>query len=264
MKQQFSLSSFNLVRVEVYINNQGPYYMVVDIGARRTVLHPDIAEKLGLEIKEEENQGATAHGAIVHSKAAVLDEFKLGDLIVKNHDVVITEGIKVTGDEIGAIGVNFLRNYYLEVDYKAKEIYLGQSRGTDELHPFFPDKAKANYLLVVNAAINGDHEYPFIIDTGAGGSLINQDVAMDMNLEIRDSPVMIRSPSGTTRAKETTVSSFSTSFGTFEDQSFLLMPLSHLAEGEKNLGGIIGFNYLRDKKLIIDYPNTKFALVDES
>ena len=75
MEQKFSLSEHNIVVIPVMINDKGPYEMVLDIGAKRTVIHPDYVEELGLQVKEEEMEGATAHGAFTHSKSSVVNKF---------------------------------------------------------------------------------------------------------------------------------------------------------------------------------------------
>lgn len=237
--------------------------MVLDIGARKTIIHPDYAEELGLEVSDIEQEGATAHGAFSHSKASKLDKFELAGKTRENLDVMISEGVRVIGDEIGVIGANFLDDFCVEIDYANKEFFLRDQKFDSNipLIPFTPNKAKGKYLVVVDASINDSDPFPFIVDTGAGGSLINMDIADSLSLDIVDSEIMIRSPTGTTQAKTTKVNKFETPFGSFSDQNFLLMPLSHLSNGERTLGGIIGFNFLMDKKLLIDYPNSMFTIV---
>lgn len=263
MKEKFVISNLNLVVLPVIINGRGPYKMVLDIGARKTMIHSKYVDELGLKVEDTDYKGTTAHGShLAGIQTSSLDALTIAGKTRENIEVFVTESMKIVGDEqVGVIGANFLDHFTVVANYRDLEFELLDTPVSSEnMHDFNPDLTKGNYMANVMVRINNAADYTFIIDTGASGSLINQDIADELNLELQDSQMMIKSPTGMSMAKMAQVESFSTPFGEFENQSFLVMPLSHLADNGNKVGGILGVNYLRDKILTVDYPSRKFSL----
>ena len=65
---------------------------------------------------------------------------------MENLEVIVSEGVKITGDNAGVIGVNFLKYFFIEIDYQSKLIELSrqQSENNIDFSPFSPENAKGN------------------------------------------------------------------------------------------------------------------------
>ncbi len=139
----------------------------------------DLAEKLNLRIigtrksRNIEQEFTT--------KIALLKSVQIGDLIIQNVPVSILEGPgEFTGEPVGNLGLEFLKRLNMSIDYIHSRLFLfHREKGSLQLKIMGEDLVLHKILFwckkhcLVGASINGREKAPFILDTGAGISLVH-------------------------------------------------------------------------------------------
>jgi tetratricopeptide (TPR) repeat protein len=119
----------------------------------------------------------------LEADVAILDEIQIGELVMNNIPVNLYRGTrKFHGGSSGNLGKEVLQRLNMTIDYKntkltffhpkasalqAKKI---EKRNSPETIPFHKDK-----FIIIRASINGQDPEPFILDTGAGITVIHSD-----------------------------------------------------------------------------------------
>src|SRR5438046_3351327 len=113
--------------VPVKINGQGPYKFVLDTGATFTC----IDQKLVDELKLPEWRGQLGVGVIVPKEGNVrlvkLDTFEVGNSKATDLKACAIEFSRLqTGglDARGLVGLNFLKSFHVDIDFKKKVLHL--------------------------------------------------------------------------------------------------------------------------------------------
>ncbi|MGY5878962.1 MAG: retropepsin-like aspartic protease [Candidatus Thorarchaeota archaeon] len=119
------LHDSHLIGLPVYINGAGAYNFALDTGAGGTVMAPELAKKLGLDIQEMHGI-ARGLGGDVQLKMAQISSLSVGDAEITNSQVVVLDSSKVSPKgkliENGIIGYNFLKNFETVIDYPSMRI----------------------------------------------------------------------------------------------------------------------------------------------
>ncbi|MFW9993767.1 MAG: retropepsin-like aspartic protease [Candidatus Odinarchaeota archaeon] len=260
-----------LVEIPVMLNGKGPYAFHLDIGASKVMIREELVELAGIEIIDNEIVEAKTASKPVPTRIGMVRELSLGSETVTNQQVGVPnfQNLARWGGKNGingVIGHNFLKNYRLEVSYPRKKLSLtkgeelSKTAGDDGLVPFeYLDGD--THLVTINVNIDDKGSFPFILDTGAGGSIINTDLAKHLQLPLETSEIKAKSPAGLIDTHVAKIKEFKIPFKTYTNMSLIAIPLSHLAKNKNPvLGGIIGFDILKDFDLIIDYPNKRVGL----
>ena len=95
--------------------------MVLDTGSRFTIIRPDVAEKIGLELREEpgaELVGVTGSASI---RAATVDAVHLLGHTVRNVEV-ICQPLHPDLAFDGVIGVNLIQHFNIRIDNDAESV----------------------------------------------------------------------------------------------------------------------------------------------
>ena len=87
-------------------------------------------------------------------------------------------GERVIEPSKGVIGYSTLKNYFLSVNYRTRILQL-EKNSTGFTHNIRDQLQKFEYignthLVGVPVTINGDGPFPFVLDTGAGGTVISK------------------------------------------------------------------------------------------
>jgi predicted aspartyl protease len=258
-----------LILLPVSVNDQGPFQFILDTGAGTSLLSPELAQKIGATIIGAK-QGQSAGGVVsvslakVHSLAvgeARRDEVDVG--VVDLSDIASTIGAKIDGD----LGYNFLNCFQITIDYHNCEMrfdapkrveFLG-SAARAELPLRLAHPAKP--LILVDAYLNRQGPFQFAIDTGTSTTAITPELAR--KLRVVTSPIGAATTGG---AKVEVVAGFVRSFALGAAQvdnmavvvaDFFAMLSSAVGT---NLDGIVGYNFLRNYKVVIDYPGEVLRL----
>ena len=128
----FTLASAEpLIVVQAVVNEQGPFQFALDTGAGRTVLTPELAERLNIGVTKEV-KGAGVGGK-VRLAGATVDSLSLSGATVRDHDVVVGAFIHTISAAVGTklegiVGHNFLNQFLLTIDYPQNRLTLAVPR----------------------------------------------------------------------------------------------------------------------------------------
>ena len=258
-----------LILLPVQVNGDGPFEFILDTGAGTSLLSSDLAKKLKIKIISTK-EGQSAGGKISVSLAKV-DSLAVGQAKLDDVDVGIVDlthigntiGTKIDGD----VGYNFLKHFRITIDYHDCEIRLDEPRRIQRLGR--SSKAEvpmrlaslAKPLLLVNVHANGHGPFHFAIDTGTSTTAIAPELAQQLGL--KSSPVGPLTTGGAqVNVTAGTLESFKIGRAGVDDlvvvAADFFATLSQ-AVGAK-LDGIVGYNFLRNFRVVMDYPSEKFRL----
>lgn len=113
----------NTIIVDISINGNGPYKMLLDTGASITLVHPDIASKHGQSTNSKLE--LTGLGGSVKTDRVLLREFAVGGAVQRDF-AVASFAVDAAGQlgVIGLLGQDFLGRYLMEVDTSGKVLTL--------------------------------------------------------------------------------------------------------------------------------------------
>jgi predicted aspartyl protease len=258
-----------LILLPVQVNGDGPFEFILDTGAGTSLLSSDLAKKLKIKIISTK-EGQSAGGKISVSLAKV-DSLAVGQAKLDDVDVGIVDlthigntiGTKIDGD----VGYNFLKHFRITIDYHDCEIRLDEPRRIQRLGR--SSKAEvpmrlaslAKPLLLVDVHANGHGPFQFAIDTGTSTTAIAPELAQQLGL--KSSPVGPLTTGGAqVNVTAGTLESFKVGRAGVDDlvvvAADFFATLSQ-AVGAK-LDGIVGYNFLRNFRVVMDYPGEKFRL----
>jgi predicted aspartyl protease len=253
-----------LVLVPTYINEQGPFDFILDTGASTSLLTPSLAEKLGV-VCQDEREGLVAGGKIALGLGEVssfsVGQAKVSDLLVGVVD--LTDVCQAINAEVfGGIGYNYLQHFHLSLNYQKQVLHLTPPNSQALLtnsdnqvkfklaHPQRP-------LILVPAMVNGTGPYQFALDTGASGTVISVDIAQVLSLENKSMETVTTGGGYQLSMPITELSSLTV--GNAKVENLMVVVADFFAMLSKVAGvtlhGIIGFNYLSNFIVGVDYLN---------
>jgi predicted aspartyl protease len=258
-----------LILLPVSVNDQGPFDFILDTGAGTSLLATELAKKLDVQIISAK-EGQSAGGKVSVSLAKV-NSLAAGDMRLEDVDVGIVDlaqigrtiGAKIDGD----LGYNFLKDFRLTIDYQRSEIRFEDpnrvenfGRGARTEVPIRLATA-AKPLILVDVHVNGRGPFQFAIDTGTSTTAITP--ALAGQLALASTPI----GAGTTAGAQVdvhaaTVKSFQLGGASIDNMAVVVASFFEMlssAVGAK-LDGIVGYNFLRNYKVAIDYPNGLLTL----
>ncbi len=116
-----------------------------------------------------------------------------------------------------------------------------------------PDKP----LLILETTVNGKGPFRFVLDTGAGGTIISPELAkkLDIKPDNPEKPDKATGAGGTVEVHIGTVKSLKVGETQLEELKVGIMDLTGISKAiETEIDGIIGYNFLKKFRVIIDYP----------
>jgi predicted aspartyl protease len=258
-----------LILVPIRVNGQGPFDFIFDTGAGTSLLSLELAKQLEVKVLGSK-EGQSAGGKVSVSLAKVdsvsaggmkLDDFDVG--IVDLSHISKTIGAKIDGD----LGYNFLKNFRVTIDYRNCEItfvdpkrveYLAGAAQTETpLRLANPSKP----LILVEVHANGRGPFQFAIDTGTSTTAITPELAKELG--VVSSPIGAATTGGAhVNVTAGTLKSFMVGGAKIDDMPVVMADFFSMlsqALGVK-LDGIVGYNFLRNYKVVIDYPNETLSL----
>jgi predicted aspartyl protease len=259
-----------LILIPVEVNDHGPFDFILDTGAGTSLLSTQLADKIKVKVLGSK-QGQSAGGAVSVSLAKAgsvsVGEARLTDVdvgIVDLSHIGTAVGARIDGD----LGYNFLRHFRISIDYEKSQLRFDDPRRIDVYHRgartqvplHLADPAKP--LILVDVHANRKGPFRFAIDTGTSTSAITPELAK--KLGIMGEPI----GKGTTAGAQVAVtagmmSSFRVGDARVENMAVVMADFFGVlseAVGTK-LDGIVGYNFLRNYEVIIDYPNERLSLI---
>lgn len=258
-----------LILVPASVNGDGPHEFILDTGAGVSLLTPEFAEHVGVT-QTGSKEGMGAAGKITVA-LGVVESLAVGQAAAENVQVAITSELHRIGAAIGAkvdgnIGYTYLKDFRLTLDYQKLTLQLTQSeQESNGKQPRAELKFKlahpAKPLILVPALVNDEGPYIFALDTGASTTVLSSEVAQISGVNLTRIP-NITGAGGTMQSSTGALRSLAVGNARLENLQvvtgdFLTM-LSQIVTTK--LDGIIGYNFLKEFKVTIDYPNETLRL----
>lgn len=284
MKLKFKIDiASGHVHVPVMVNGTGPIDFTFDTGASYTTISKSLAERLGIEIYSGEKKHAHgAGGSPVPIWNAMVSEFSIGDEVSLNMEMKVLDFDSVfkgvgcfTG---GVIGHDILKDYRISIDYSTLTLSMQKengktvSDGIDWTHFKYIENA---HLVGVPVFINGEGPYDLILDTGSSGNVITPKLAETIGLS-EELPEGTPSPSGCSGGECVGIGGKAMGYATIVDslsiggavQNNIMLGVIDLQmispTGKKIDYGIVGYPFLKNYELLLDYPNQRFAFISSN
>jgi predicted aspartyl protease len=258
-----------LILLPVKVNDRGPFEFILDTGAGTSLLSPEVAKQLEVKVIGSK-EGQSAGGTVAVSLAKV-DSLAVGEAKVDDVDVGIVDlahigktiGAKIDGD----LGYNFLKHFRVAIDYSNSEIRFDDPKRVESFRRSPKTEVPirlanpAKPLILVDVYANGRGPFQFAIDTGTSTTAITPELAKDLSLSTK--PI----GAGTTAGAHVDVTagalnSFQLGAAKIDNMAVVVADFFAMlsnAIGAK-LDGIVGYNFLRNYKVVIDYPNETLSL----
>ena len=258
-----------LILLPVHVNERGPFDFILDTGAGTSLLSSDLAKQLDTRIigsKEGQSAGGKVSVSLAKVDSLAVGETKIDDVdvgIVDLAQIGKTVGAQIDGD----LGHNFLKHFRVTIDYRDCEIRFDDPKRVES----FARGAKtevpirlanpAKPLILVDVHANGRGPFQFAIDTGTSTSAVTPELAKELGLE--SSPVgPVTTGGGHVDVRAATLDSFQLGGAKIDSMAVVVADFFQMlsaAVGAK-LDGIIGYNFLRNYKVVIDYPGESLTL----
>lgn len=259
-----------LILLPVKVNGEGPFEFILDTGAGTSLVSSELGQTLGIKvIGSKEGQSA---GGVVSISLARLDSLEVGSAKLNDVDVGLvdlshigkTVGAKIDGD----LGYNFLKHFRIMLDYRKNEIRfddpkrfepVGASKAVTEIPMRLASPAKP--LILVDVYANGRGPFQFAVDTGASTTAITPELAKQLG--VASSPIGAAATAGAhVDVTGGILQSFQLGGARIENSHVVVAGFFDMlskAIGAK-LDGIVGYNFLRNYKVALDYPNETLSL----
>jgi len=258
-----------LILLPTRVNGAGPFDFILDTGAGTSLLSTELAQQLNIKVlgtKEGQSAGGKVSVSLAKVESLALGQAKIEDVevgIVDLGHIGKTIGTKIDGD----VGYNFLKHFRVTIDYQTGEIRFDDPKRTENFGK--PSKAEipmrlaspAKPLVLVDVYANGRGPFQFAIDTGTSTTAISPEAAQQLG--IASSPIGPLTTGGSqVNVTAGNLKSFQVGGARIDDLVVVVADFFAMlsqAVGAK-LDGIVGYNFLRNFRVVMDYPSEKFRL----
>lgn len=258
---EFIKPDIPLITFEAHIGEHGPIRFVLDTGnGARVLLSERLANRLSLKNKGlVETSYGVGQGELSPLSKASLEEISIGELRVAKVKAFVSRAIDdlrdaLEADAEGNIGHSLMKKWAIEVDYQAQTLRFDTNPERRKGIRFtFP---KGSSLITVQASVNGSAPRLFVLDTGAGGSVLDAAFAKELNLEMGEAIPMLGA-AGADEGHQTDIDSLSIHDAAIGKTTVIVagfMPALSEQVGVE-LAGIVGYDFLREFKVRIDYKH---------
>jgi predicted aspartyl protease len=182
-----------LILVPVYVEGKGPYQFILDTGAYRCLLSPELSMSVG--IRPESQQRATGVGGTILMSSAHVSSLSVGTARQENLEVAITDELSRLGEAVqskvdGVLGSNFLKNFRLTLDYRRGVVRLDRSsvepRTDGDVQSatsiVFNLATPSKPLIVLPVFVNGKGPFQFFVDTGTSRTTLSFALARKLGI----------------------------------------------------------------------------------
>ena len=258
-----------LILLPVCVNGAGPFQFILDTGAGTSLLSPDLAKQLDVKVIGSK-EGQTAAGKVSVSLARV-DSLAVGETKLDEVDIGIvdlghigkTVGAQIDGD----LGYNFLKHFRVTIDYRRSEIRLDDPYRVEDFGKVAQTEmpirlaSPTKPLILIDVYANGRGPFQFAIDTGTSTTAITLELARELAVD-GASVGPVTAGGGQVEVEAGNLKSLQVGGARLDN---LAVVVANFFEGLSNavgakLDGIVGYNFLRNYKVMIDYPNQLLTL----
>lgn len=256
-----------LILVPARVNGAASVPFVLDTGAAVCLLSPRLALRAGVAVTAR--RPGVGAGGPVEVGIGRADTIAVGTAAARNVPAAVTDELERIGKVVGAriaggLGYGFLRNFRMTIDYRRNRLELAGKKeaGTAPGSAIRFQLADARKpLVLVPARVNGEGPFRFALDTGASTTVVSRSLARELGIEGSRASVMVGGGgrvAGLFGAKASLEVGAAASGNLDVIVGPFLEPLSE-AVGV-TLDGIVGYNFLRQYRVTLDYPGSILAL----
>ncbi len=257
----------NLAKMPVLVNDKGPFLFDFDTGASTTTLSRNLVERLGISTYKRNRNNARGLGGEIPTDFARAC-LKIGELVFEEDEVYVFDINKLLrcGDRDGVLGHSTLKHCIISLDYPHKTIRISN----DSMNQFDSrikwsrfEYINETHLIGIPVIINDQGPFDFVLDTGAGNTVITPNLANRLGLDIVSIEGIARGIGGEIELKMATLDYLSTCAIRLDSLHVAVIDLTKVSpKGDLIQNGIIGFDFLRNLETIIDYPRRQISFID--
>ena len=259
-----------LILLPVEVNGEGPFEFILDTGAGTSLLSSELGQKLGIKIlgsKEGQSAGGKVSVSLARVSSLAVASAKLDNVdvgLVDLSHIAKTVGARIDGD----LGHNFLKHFRITLDYRKKELRFedpkrfelaGRSTAVTEVAMRLADPAKP--LILVDVHANGRGPFQFAIDTGTSTTTIAPELAKQLG--VASSPIAAVTTGGAqVNVTAGALQSFQLGGARIDNLAVIVADFFAMLSNAlgARLDGIVGYNFLRNYKVALDYSNETLSL----
>ena len=254
------------VQVPVSVNGQGPFSFTLDTGASATTVSKKLAEQLGISTRDGKKSEALGVGGGIPTKYADVEismeslKFDRDEVYVLDLDAIL----RGAGNREGVLGYTTLRHCTMSLSYNQQLFKLSRGISPRDIKwtPF--DYIKDSHLVGVPVYVNGKGPYDFVLDTGAGNTVVTPEMASTIGLEAKPVHGIARGLGGDVQLELAAVDAISVGDAKISHSQVVVLDLSKVSpKGKLIENGIIGYDFLKNFETVIDYPEKQFSFIDE-
>ena len=259
----------HMVKVPVKVNGQGPFPFDLDTGASTTTLTPQLAESLGITNRPSDRPEVRGIGGGIPTEFADAT-IGVGSLEFEKDEVYVLDInaiMKSAGGRDGLLGHTTLKYCTMSLSYSRQRFALdrtdAETPSTEiDWSPF--EYIKESHLIGVPVHINGQGPYNFVVDTGAGNTVVTPKLADLLGIEAKAVQGIARGVGGDVELKLAGLESLSVGSAQITNSQVVVLDLKKVSpKGNLIEYGIIGYDFLKNFETIIDYPRKQFSFIDE-
>jgi predicted aspartyl protease len=258
----------------------------LDSGASMTTISKSLANKLGIETFVLDNAKASGVGDDQLSvENAKVETLVIGSEIYENLEVMVLDLDSVFGSyessNRGVIGHSTLKDYRVSVDYRTKLLKFEEQNEEDtsieDEIDWIDFEYIVDHLVGVPVHVNGKGPFDFVLDTGSGGDVLTPKLAEELGFSQDQAMGVMKVVNPATQGGADggqgaggVVTGYpiqvdSLSIGSIKHNNAIMgvIDLKLVSpRGDTIQNGIIGYPFMRNLKLIIDYPNKRLAFIE--
>lgn len=255
------------VHIPVSVDRTGPFTFALDTGASYTALGKSLAEKLAVVARNGSKTEARGVGGGIPVEYADV-EISIDELVFGKDEVCILDFQAIfrgIGTREGVIGHSTLKQCTMSLSYRTERFKLHKGNSNRDLDWIPFEYVNDSHLIGVPVQINGNELYPFVLDTGAGSTVVTPEFAKKLNLDVQVVEQGIaRGLGGDMQLSLANIESLSVGSSGITKEQVAVIDMARVSpKGKLIENGIIGYNFLRNFETVIDYPGKRLAFIDE-
>jgi predicted aspartyl protease len=182
----FELAETGSPVIAAQVNDQGPFWFVLDTGATGTTIRPPLVAQLKPPKMAGEMRGLQGMGGETSADLYRLDRIAYGPLRAENILVPVFELPRLRWREAaGVAGIDILRAHAVEFDFPARALRLHRGFGGGRGWARVPARFNRGGYAFVPFSVNGITGEGFL-DTGAATTILNPAYARALGLRPGD------------------------------------------------------------------------------
>jgi len=162
--------------VPVMLNEQGPFYFLLDTGATRTVIAKSTVTQLALQIDEQQRVSIRSVSGVMRAPTVLVQSLQVGALQSAQVRMPVLTGVTLDGVD-GILGVDTLGDTKVSADFLSNHVRITTANGVpaDKDHMVIAFNQVARRPIMVDAWVNGIPTR-VVVDTGCAHTLGNAEL----------------------------------------------------------------------------------------